>query len=64
MKAWEYGDMAHVLVLYEAAITGLPGPPRQGVDSRLLVRRDGRWLIAAVTNETVTPNRPISPELR
>jgi hypothetical protein len=64
MKAWEYGDMAHVLVLYEAQITGFGMPPQQGVDSWLLVRRDGRWLIAGATNEIVTPARPVPPELR
>jgi hypothetical protein len=64
MKAWEYGDMAHVLVLYEAQITGFAMAPQQGVDSWLLVRRDGRWLIAAATNEIVTPARPVPPELR
>jgi hypothetical protein len=30
----------------------------------LLVRRDGRWLIAAATNELVTAARPVPPELR
>ena len=64
MKGWEYGDMAHVLVLYEAKITGFPMPSQQGIDSWLLVRRDGRWLVVAVTNELVTSGRPISPELR
>ena len=64
MKAWEYGDMAHVLVLYEAQITGFAMPPQQGIDSWLLVRRDGRWLIAGATNEIVTPARPVPPELR
>jgi hypothetical protein len=64
VKTWEYGDMAHVLVLYEAHMTGAPIAPQQGVDSWLLVRRDGRWLIAAATNEIVTPDRPIPPELR
>jgi len=64
MKVWEYGDMAHVLVLYEAQITGFGMPPQQGVDSWLLVRRDGRWLIAAATNEIVTTSRPVPPELR
>jgi hypothetical protein len=64
MKAWEYGDMAHVLVLYEAQITGFAMPPQQGVDSWLLVRRDGRWLIAAATNEIVTVARSVPPELR
>lgn len=64
MKTWEYGDMAHALVLYEAHITGTTMAPQQGVDSWLLVRRDGKWLIAAVTNEIVTPDRPVPPELR
>ena len=64
LKTWEYGDMAHVLVLYEAQIAGAPMAPQQGVDSWLLVRRDGRWLIAAATNEIVTPDRPVPPELR
>jgi len=64
MKAWEYGDMAHVLVLYEAQITGFAMPPQQGIDSWILVRRDGRWLIAGATNELVTPARPVPPELR
>ncbi len=64
MKAWEYGEMAHVLVLYEAEITGFTVPPQRGVDSWLLVKRDGRWLIAAVTNEVVTADRPVPPELK
>jgi len=64
MKTWEYGDMAHVLVLYEAHITGSPMAPQQGVDSWLLVRRGGRWLIAAATNEIVTPDRAVPAELR
>jgi hypothetical protein len=64
LKVWEFGDMAHVLVLYEAMITGFPMAPQQGIDSWLLVRRDGRWLIAAATNELVTAARPVPPELR
>jgi hypothetical protein len=64
MKVWEFGEMAHVLVLYEAMITGFPMAPQQGVDSWLLVRRDGRWLIAGATNELVTADRPVPPELR
>ena len=64
MKSWEYGDMAHVLVLYEAQVLGGAAPPQQGVDSWLVVRRDGRWSIAAVTNEVVTPMRPVPAELQ
>jgi ubiquinone/menaquinone biosynthesis C-methylase UbiE len=62
MKAWEYGDMAHVLVQYEAQITGIE-PPQQGIDSWLLMRKDGRWSIAAITNEVVTPGRLVPAEL-
>jgi hypothetical protein len=64
MKAWEFGDMAHVLVLYEAYITGSSVKPTVGVDSWLLTRRDGRWMIAAITNELVSAANPIPPELR
>jgi len=64
MKVWEYGDMAHVLVLYEAQITGFMAAPQQGVDSWILVRRDGQWRIAGATNEVVTAARPVPAELR
>jgi len=45
------GDMANIWVLYEASIPGDGRPPRPGVDNFTLVRRDGRWWIAAITNE-------------
>lgn len=64
MKLWVFGDIAHALVLYEAQVPGWPRPPLQGIDSWELLRRDGRWWIAAVTNEVVTPERPVPPELR
>lgn len=54
-----YGDMAHIWVLYEAEIPGSERPPTRGLDSFQLVRRDGAWRIASVTNEVVLPNRPI-----
>ena len=59
-----YGDIAHVLVLYEAHITGSPRPPQQGVDSFQLVHKDGRWWIVSITNEIVTADRPVPPELK
>jgi len=62
MRTWEYGEMAHVLVLYEAQIPGRPA--QQGVDSWLLARRDGRWRVAGLTNEVVTPNRPVPADLQ
>ena len=63
MKAFEFWDMAHVLVLYEAHITSDPTPPQKGIDSWLLSRRDGRWVIVAITNDLVTKDHPVPPEL-
>ncbi len=59
-----FGDMAHVLVLYEASIPGSARPPQQGVDSFQLIRQDARWWIVSVTNEVPTPDRPVPSVLR
>lgn len=58
-----FGDIAHVLVLYEASIPGSGRPPQQGVDSFQLIRREGRWWIVSIVNEIPTPDRPLPPEL-
>lgn len=63
MKPWVYGDMAHVLVLYEAAIPGTEYPSNRGIDSFLLIRKEGEWKVAAITNEVPTPDNPIPEEL-
>lgn len=59
-----FGDIAHILVLYEAEIPGSERGPQQGVDSFQLIRREGRWWIASVVNEIPTPDRPVPTELR
>ena len=41
-QATEFGDVAHIWVLYEAEIPGWDRPPQPAVDSFQLVRRDGR----------------------
>ena len=64
MKSMVFGDMAHVLVLYESHITGSSRAPRQGVDSFSLIKKDGRWLIVSITNELPTAERPIPEVLR
>jgi hypothetical protein len=64
MESLVFGDLAHVLVLYEAQITGSTRPPTQGVDSFSLIKRDGRWLIVSITNEIPTPDRPVPEVLR
>jgi hypothetical protein len=63
-KAMVFGEMAHVLVLYEAHITGSPRAPSQGVDSFSLIKQNGVWRIVAITNELPAEGRPIPLELR
>ena len=64
MKPMVFGNIAHVLVLYEAHIPGIGRPPQQGVDSWELLKRDGRWWFVAVTNEVPATGRPLPEELR
>jgi len=63
VHVWQHWDIAHVLVLYEASVPGAPMPPTVGVDSWSLVRRNGRWWVAACTNDLVTREHPIPPGL-
>jgi len=60
----EFGDIALVWVLYEAEIPGSGRPPQPGVDCIQLVRREGQWVISAITNEVPTPDRAIPEVLR
>ncbi len=64
MKPLIFGDIAHILVLYEVHIPGTPRPPQQGVDSFQLVKKNGRWWIIAIANEIPGPNRPLPTELQ
>lgn len=64
LQGTEFHDMAHYWVLYQASIPGSPRPPQQGVDSFSLIRQDGRWLIASVTNDLPTREHPVPPMLR
>jgi hypothetical protein len=65
MKLTVFGDMAHCLVVYKARFktpAALPG--QLGLDSWGLMKTDGRWWIVSVTNDVVTPQRPLPEELR
>jgi len=64
MKPLVYGDIAHVLVLYEASLSGSTRPPTRGVDSFQLMRKGGRWWIVSITNEICTPDRPAPSDLQ
>jgi hypothetical protein len=64
MKPMVFGDIATVLVLYEASIPGRKRPPQLGVDSFSLIKKDGRWQIVSIINEIPTPGNPIPEELQ
>ncbi|MFB0515016.1 MAG: hypothetical protein ACETWG_00235 [Candidatus Neomarinimicrobiota bacterium] len=64
MRPVVIGDMAQVLVLYEASIPGSPREPQQGIDSFLLIKKDAHWRIVAITNEIPTPDHPVPAELQ
>jgi len=63
MKPLVFGDIAHILVLYEASITGMKRPPTVGVDSWHLLKKDGRWWITSVANDITTKERSAPKEL-
>lgn len=64
MSATVFGDMAHILVLYQASFPDWERPPQPGVDSIQLIKNGGRWWIVSITNEVPTPSRPIPEALR
>ena len=65
LKLTEFGDMAHCFVVYKARFKTPENQPGQlGLDSFGLVKKDGRWWIASITNDVVTPDRPLPEELR
>lgn len=64
MKPRVFRDIANVFVLYEASINGSSHAPTRGVDSIELVKKDGRWWIASITNDIVNKDNPVPPELQ
>ena len=59
-----FGDMAHAFVVYRAQLMTPPGQRSEvGLDSFGLVRMDGRWWIASITNDVARPGRPLPAEL-
>jgi len=64
VKLTEFGDIAHAFVIYEARIPERMPKPQTGVDSFQLIRQDGQWKIASITNELPTPERPLPDEIK
>ena len=55
----EFGDVAHVSVVYESSIPGTTRPVRPGVDLWSLIRVDGRWKVVSVVNELPRDDLPV-----
>ncbi len=55
----EFGDVAHVNVVYESSIPGTTRPARPGVDLWSLIRVDGRWKVVSVVNELPRDDLPV-----
>jgi hypothetical protein len=64
MSPTVFRDIAHVLVLYEARMLDWTKPAQPGVDSVELVRKDGRWWIAAITNDIPNEENPVPAALK
>jgi hypothetical protein len=64
MSTTVFRDIAHILVLYEARMLDWSKPAAPGVDSIELIRRDGRWWIAAITNDLPNEAHPIPAALK
>ena len=64
MDSTVYGDIATILVLFQARIPGGARPPQQGIDSFQLIRRYGQWKIVSITNERVAPEQVLPDGLQ
>jgi hypothetical protein len=64
MSTTEFREIAHSFVLYEARMLDWTKPAQRGVDSIELIRRDGRWWIAAITNDIPNEEHPVPAALK
>ena len=65
LKITVYRNMGHAFVLYQARFkTPADAPGQLGVDGFGLLNKDGRWWIASITNDVVTPDTPLPDVLK
>jgi len=62
VKALVYGNIAHCFVVYEAEVLGTDRGPQRGLDSWHLMKRDGRWWVVSVVNDSEPASGPIPKE--
>lgn len=55
----EFGDVAHVHVVYETRIPDMGRPAQPGVDLWSLIRMKGQWKVVSVVNELPRDNLPV-----
>ena len=58
-RATEFGDIAHVHVVYKSSVPDTGRPARPGVDLWSLIRVDGRWKVVSVVNELPGDDLPV-----
>ena len=61
-RVMEFGDVAHVEVVYQSSIPESGRPPRPGVDLWSLIRVEGQWKVVSVVNELPREDLPL-PDL-
>jgi hypothetical protein len=59
VETTEFGDVAHVSVVYESSIPETERPARPGVDLWSLIRVDGTWKVVSVVNELPRDDLPV-----
>jgi len=59
-RVTEFGDIAHVHVVYESSIPESGRPARPGIDLWSLIRVDGEWKVVSVLNELPREDLPLS----
>ncbi len=65
LKMTIFGNTAQCFVVYRARFRTPPDLPGQvGLDNWAMMKLDERWWIVAVTNDVVSPERPLPEELR
>jgi hypothetical protein len=62
VRSLVYGNVAHAYVVYEAQILGDDRPPQRGLDSWHLVKKDGRWWVISIVNDSEPTSGPIPGE--
>ncbi len=65
LKMTVFGDTAQCFVVYRARFKTPPDLPGQiGLDSWALMKKEDRWWVVSVTNDIVSPQKPLPEELR